>query len=477
MSLKKKTASALIWNLIDKVGTQIAYFITGIILADLLSVSDFGLVGMLSIFIFLSTIFIDGGFSSALIRKQNTTDRDYSTVFYLNMGVSILLYLILFFLAPWIAGYYNQPELVPVARVIFLSLIFNSAGIIQNALYAKMINFKVQTITNIISIVFSGGIALLMAWKGFGVWAIVYQTVSLSIIKAGLLWIVSSWRPRLVFDMECVKSLFGFSSYLLLSQLIGAVQSIYPMVLGRHFSVNAVGFYTQAQKMSDMAISTLNTPIQSALYPVLSSINDEQERLTNAFRKTVHFACFIAFLFLPMLAITARPFLLIILGEKWYNSIDFLQILSICGIFSIITSLVNNFLRVIGNSKGLFLVETVKAIIVFALLILTLPYGVYYVVLSQLISRFFICIFSMYYTALKTDYSFKMQLQDIIPYLILSVISTLIVLSLQLFTSNIWILFFVQNALYLIVYIGLSYTKENRILKDVIQIIKSKRNG
>lgn len=477
MSLKKKTASALIWNLIDKVGTQIAYFITGIILADLLSVSDFGLVGMLSIFIFLSTIFIDGGFSSALIRKQNTTDRDYSTVFYLNMGVSILLYLILFFLAPWIAGYYNQPELVPVSRVIFLSLIFNSAGIIQNALYAKMINFKVQTITNIISIVFSGGIALLMAWKGFGVWAIVYQTVSLSIIKAGLLWIVSSWRPRLVFDMECVKSLFGFSSYLLLSQLIGAVQSIYPMVLGRHFSVNAVGFYTQAQKMSDMAISTLNTPIQSALYPVLSSINDEQERLTNAFRKTVHFACFIAFLFLPMLAITARPFLLIILGEKWYNSIDFLQILSICGIFSIITSLVNNFLRVIGNSKGLFLVETVKAIIVFALLILTLPYGVYYVVLSQLISRFFICIFSMYYTALKTDYSFKMQLQDITPYLILSVISTLIVLSLQLFTSNIWILFFVQNALYLIVYIGLSYTKENRILKDVIQIIKSKRNG
>ncbi|MGL5920590.1 MAG: oligosaccharide flippase family protein, partial [Bacteroidales bacterium] len=197
MSLKKKTATALIWNLVDKVGTQIAYFITGIILADLLPVSDFGLVGMLSIFIFLSTIFIDGGFSSALIRKQNTKDSDYSTVFYLNLGVSILLYLILFFSAPWIASYYNHPELVPIARVIFLSLIFNSAGIIQNSLYAKLINFKVQAITNIISLIFSGGIALILAWKGFGAWAIVYQTVSLSLIKTGLLWIVSSWRPRL----------------------------------------------------------------------------------------------------------------------------------------------------------------------------------------------------------------------------------------------------------------------------------------
>lgn len=477
MSLKQKTTIALIWTLIDKVGTQIAYFITGVILADLLPVSDFGLVGMLSIFIFLSTIFIDGGFSSALIRKQNTTESDYSTVFYLNLGVSILLYLLLYFSAPWIAAYYKQPALIPIARVIFLSLIFNSAGIIQNALYAKSINFRIQTLTNIVSLIFSGGIALLLAWKGFGAWAIVYQTVSLSIIKTGLLWIVSSWRPRLVFDMECVKSLFGFSSYLLLSQLIGSVQSIYPMVLGRHFNVNAVGFYTQAQKMSDMAISTLNTPIQSALYPVLSSINEEPERLNNAFRKTIHFACFISFLFLPMLAITARPFLLIILGDKWSNSIVFLQILSICGIFSIITSLVNNFLRVIGNSKGLVFVETTKAIIVFALLMVTLPYGVFYVVLSQLISRFVICIFSMYYTARKTDYSMKMQIEDVMPYLVLSGITTLLVLSMELLTTNIWILFFVQNVLYVIIYLGLSYKKDNRILKDVIQLIKTKRNG
>lgn len=477
MSLKKKTATALIWNLVDKVGTQIAYFITGIILADLLPVSDFGLVGMLSIFIFLSTIFIDGGFSSALIRKQNTKDSDYSTVFYLNLGVSILLYLILFFSAPWIASYYNQPELVPIARVIFLSLIFNSAGIIQNSLYAKLINFKVQAITNIISLIFSGGIALILAWKGFGAWAIVYQTVSLSLIKTGLLWIVSSWRPRLVFDMECVKSLFGFSSYLLLSQLIGSVQSIYPMVLGRYFSVNAVGFYTQAQKMSDMAVSTLNSPIQSALYPVLSSINEEPERLNNAFRKTIHFACFISFLFLPMLAITARPFLLIILGEKWFNSIAFLQILCICGIFSIITSLVNNFLRVIGNSRGLVFVESVKAIIVFSLLLISIPYGVFYVVLSQLISRFVICAFSMYYTSRKTDYSLKAQMQDIFPYVVLSGVATIIVLSIGLITSDIWILFFLQNALYLIIYLGISYKKDNRILKDVIQLIKAKRNG
>lgn len=477
MSLKQKTTVALIWTLLDKVGTQIAYFITGIILADLLPVSDFGLIGMLSIFIFLSTIFIDGGFSSALIRKQDTSDSDYSTIFYLNMGISVLLYLILFFTAPWIASYYNQPALIPIARVIFLSLIFNSAGIIQTSIYAKSINFRIQAITNIISLIFSGGIALLLAWKGFGAWAIVYQTVSLSIIKTGLLWIVSSWRPRLVFDMDCVRSLFGFSSYLLLSQLIGAVQTIYPMVLGRHFSVNAVGFYTQAQKMSDMAVSTLNTPIQSALYPVLSSINNEAERLNNAFRKTIHFACFIAFLFLPMLAITARPFLLILLGDKWYNSIAFLQILSVCGIFSIITSLVNNFLRVIGNSKGLLYVETTKAVIVFALLMITLPFGVFYVVLSQLISRFLICVFSMYYTACKTDYKMRMQLDDIVPYLLLSSVAAAVSLSIQFFTDNLWILFFVQNGFYFIIYIGLSYKKDNRILRDVIELIKNKRNG
>ncbi|MGL5731315.1 MAG: oligosaccharide flippase family protein, partial [Bacteroidales bacterium] len=194
MTLKDQTISALIWTLVDKTGTQIAYFITGVIMADLLDVSDFGLIGMLSIFVLLTTIFIDGGFTSALIRYQDTDEDDYSTVFYVNMGMSILLYIILFLAAPLIAEYYNQPRLIPVSRVLFLSILFNSGGIIQNTIYAKSINFKVQTIANIVSLVLSGGIALLLAWKGYGVWAIVYQTVSVSILKTGLLWSVSKWR-------------------------------------------------------------------------------------------------------------------------------------------------------------------------------------------------------------------------------------------------------------------------------------------
>lgn len=474
MTLKDQTISALLWTLVDKVGTQIAYFITGVIMADLLDVSDFGLIGMLSIFVLLTTIFIDGGFTSALIRYQDTNEDDYSTVFYVNMGMSILLYALLYMSAPLIAEYYDQPRLIPVSRVLFLSILFNSGGIIQNTIYAKSINFKIQTIANIVSLVLSGGIALLLAWKGYGVWAIVYQTVSVSILKTGLLWSVSKWRPRLVFKISTIRRLFGFSSYLLLSQLVGIVQNMYSMMLGKHFSVTTVGYYTQAQKMSDMAISTINSPIQSSLFPVLSSINQEEDRLLNAFRKSMHFACFLSFLFLPMLAITSKPFILMFLRNKWFDSIVFLQILSICGILSIITALVNTFLRVEGKSKHLLFVETIKAVITFSVLIATIPYGAIAVVIGQLISRFLICLFSMYMTALKTNYSMIFQLKDIQSYIFIALASFLVCYPVSYVITNIYLLFLIQNVVYLIAFASLNYLNKNVIIADIIDLVKNK---
>ncbi|MGL5729778.1 MAG: oligosaccharide flippase family protein, partial [Bacteroidales bacterium] len=281
-------------------------------------------------------------------------------------------------------------------------------------------------------------------------------------------------RPRLVFKTATIKRLFGFSSYLLLSQLVGIVQNMYSMMLGKHFSVTAVGYYTQAQKMSDMAISTINSPIQSSLFPVLSSINREEDRLLNAFRKSMHFACFLSFLFLPMLAITSKPFILMFLRNKWFDSIVFLQILSICGILSIITALVNTFLRVEGKSKHLLFVETIKAVITFSVLIATIPYGAIAVVIGQLVSRFLICIFSMYMTALKTNYSMSGQMKDISSYVFIATLSFLICYPVSCIITNIYLLFLIQNAVYLVAFAALNYLNKNVIMADIIELMRNK---
>lgn len=476
MTLKKKTATALIWNLVDRLLSQFSYFVTGLILAKLLSVTDFGLVGALSLFVALSSIFIEGGFSSALIRKQDATEKDYSTIFYFNMLVSLSLYFLLYFLSPVIANFYDQPQLAPIGRVLFLSLIFNSAGLIQNTLLSKNINFKMQTFANVSSLILSGGITIFLAYKGYGVWALVYQTLSISIIKTGFLWIYSSWRPMLVFSTDSIRSMFGYSTNLLGSQFINTVfLNIYSLIIGRFFSVQELGFYAQAQKMSDMAISVLNNPVQTATFPIFSIIQDDTERLVNAFRKTMRFAMFLCFWFLPMLVLMSRPLILFLIGDKWADSVPFLQLLSFGGVFTILAALVNNYVRVCGKTDLLFRLEIAKLILALSILVLTIPYGAIVVVIGQAAAKIVIALMNMFFIGKKIKYSFSMQCKDIIPYSGIAIIAFAVSYAASFYlTSNI-LLILLQGTVYTLVYLGLAYKGNSVVMREMLNYLPFKK--
>ncbi|MGL4993647.1 MAG: lipopolysaccharide biosynthesis protein [Bacteroidales bacterium] len=473
MSLKQQTANALGWNLIDRIGTQVVYLITGIVLARLLSVSDFGLIGMLSIFVGLSTILVDGGFSSALIRKQGASEVDYNTVFYLNMGISLLLYSILYMSAPFIAEFYSQPQLVSLSRVLFLGIIINSAALIQSTLYTKQINFKVQVVTNALSLVIAGSSAIILAYKGAGPWALVSQTLILSICKTTALWIVSSWRPRLIFSIDSLKSILGYSSNLLGSQIVNSLfNNLYTLTIGRLFSVVEVGYYSQAQKMNDMATSVINNPIQAATFPIFSTIQDDPDRLLRAFRKTMRFAMFVTFLTLPMLLLVSRPFMLFLLGDKWIGSVPYLQLILVGSIFNLITALVNSFLRIPGRTDVLLRLEFAKVFISVVFLVLTIPYGALAVILGLVISRIIICIVNMYVSSRYIDYSFPMQTKDILPYVALSAISCVISWPISLILEGDLYLLVTQCSAYSIIFFSLAWLFNSKVLVDVISTLK-----
>ena len=278
-SLKQRTIGALLWNLLDRMGQQVLLFIVGVLVANILSVEDYALVGMLAIFSAIANIVLDSGFSAALIRKQDATETDYNSVFYFNIFISACLYLLLFACSPLIAGFFNQPLLTDLARVIFLALPFNSLSLIQTTLLNKQVSFKILTKINLIALTASGIGSLAMAYGGMGVWTLAWQPVILAFLRTVLLWFFNKWRPQLLFSISHIKELFGFSSNLLLAGLVNSIfTNIYSVAIGKLYPPVQLGYYSQGNKFSLMVISSVYSSLQTATYPIFSHIQNDKER-------------------------------------------------------------------------------------------------------------------------------------------------------------------------------------------------------
>ena len=295
-SLKQRTIGALLWNLLDRMGQQVLLFIVGVLVANILSVEDYALVGMLAIFSAIANIVLDSGFSAALIRKQDATETDYNSVFYLNIFISVCLYLLLFVCSPLIAGFFNQPLLTDLARVIFLALPFNSLSLIQTTLLNKQVSFKILTKINLIALTASGIGSLAMAYGGMGVWTLAWQPVILAFLRTVLLWFFNKWRPQLLFSISHIKELFGFSSNLLLAGLVNSIfTNIYSVAIGKLYPPVQLGYYSQGNKFSLMVISSVYSSLQTATYPIFSHIQNDKERSLRSYRKTIRFTAFLTF--------------------------------------------------------------------------------------------------------------------------------------------------------------------------------------
>ncbi|MDE6695503.1 MAG: lipopolysaccharide biosynthesis protein, partial [Muribaculaceae bacterium] len=327
-SLKNKTINGTVWSSLERFSVQGIQFIVMIIMARILTPADYGLVGMLAIFIAVSQSLIDSGFSQALIRKQDRSEIDNSTVFFFNIGVGIVLYFILFFLSPIIADFYNEPQLIPITRIVGLSLVFNSLVVVQRALLTVNLDFKTQAKASFAGALISGAVGITMAYTGFGVWAIVWQQISNLATITILLWILSHWNPILAYSWKSFKELFGFGSKLLASGLLDTIfKNLYLIVIGKFFRASDLGYYTRANQFTDFASSNITGIFQRVTYPVLCTIQNDDARLSDVYRRLLKTSAFIIFPLMMGLAAVAKPMVISFLTEKWLFSANLIQVL------------------------------------------------------------------------------------------------------------------------------------------------------
>lgn len=432
MTLKQKTVSGLLWSFIDNFINLGAQFVVGIVLARILFPREFGLIGMLTIFIAISQSFIDSGFSNALIRKKECTQTDYSTIFFFNLGVSLLCYILLFIFSSAISSFFGEPQLKALVQVLGIGLIINSFGIIQRTILTKSINFKLQTKVSFIASLGSGIIAISMALKGFGVWSLVALTLSRYAFTSTFLWVYTSWKPTLIFCKKSFNELFGFGSKLLLSGLIDtAYRNIYYLVIGKYFSAVELGLYTRADQFQSLPSSNLQTIIGRVSYPMLSSIQDDIPRLKEAYIKIIRSTMLITFILMLGMAAVAKPMIFTLIGDKWESTIIYLQLLCIVGMFYPLHSLNLNMLQVLGRSDLFLKLEIIKKILAVPIILIAILMGIKAMIIGMIILSFIAYYLNSYWSGKMIGYSIIQQIKDILPSFALAVFINAIVFSLN----------------------------------------------
>ena len=452
-SLKSKTIKGTSWSFIDSVAGQGITFLVGLVLARLLTPDEYGLIGIITIFISLFNSIVDSGFSSALVRKNDVTDKDYNTVFITNLIVSVILCIALLLCSPLIADFFNRPELTALTRVMSVVVIINAFAIIQRTILVKKVDFKTQTKVSLISSISSGAIGIVMALQGFDVWSLVGQQISRQLLNSVFLWVYAKWMPKFQFSVESFKELFGFGWKLLISSLIDTIwREIYQVVIGKCYSPAVLGQYTRAQQFGSIFSSNLTTVIQRVSYPVLSSIQDDKERLKAGYKKIIKTSMLITFVLMLGLAGIAEPMIIVLVGEQWLPAVPFLQIICFQMMLYPLHSLNLNMLQVQGRSDLFLKLEIIKKIIAVGPLLLGIFVNIYYMLIGSIITGFISYYLNAYYSGPALNYSIKEQLKDILPSFGVALLMAAIVYAISYISLSPFILLPLQ------IYVGIIIT-------------------
>jgi len=415
-SLKNKTVKGASWSFIDSIAGQGITFLVGLVLARLLTPEEYGLIGIITIFIAVFNSIVDSGFSNALIRKNDAKDIDYNTVFISNLVVSVMLFGVLFLCAPAISKFFDQPQLIPLLRVMGSIVIINAFAIIQRTIFVKKVDFKTQTKVSLISSIASGAVGIGMAVGGWGVWSLVGQQISRQFLNSAFLWLFSNWYPKLQFSFQSFKELFNFGWKLLVSGLIDTVwREIYQVVIGKWYAPATLGQYTRAQQFASICSSNLTTVVQRVSYPVLSSVQDDKERLKNGYKGIIKVTMLLTFTLMLGLAAVAKPMVLALIGEQWLPCVPFLQIICLQMMLYPLHSLNLNMLQVQGRSDLFLRLEIIKKIIAICPLLLGIYVNIYWMLAGSVVTGFISYYLNAYYSGPFLNYSIKEQVKDILP--------------------------------------------------------------
>lgn len=423
---KEKTLSGVKWNAIGRFSTQGVSFVISVLLARILSPSDYGVIGMIGIFLAISQTFIDSGFGSALIRKKDCTDTDYSTAFYFNVVVGIVCYLILFFCAPFIANFFDTPILKDIVRVLSINLFLGSLTIVQGAQLTAAVDFKSQAKIGLAATVVSGCVGLIMAYSGYGVWSLVYQSVSSSVVRTLLLWIVTKWRPLRTFSKQSFKYLFGFGSKILSASLLHTIYSnLTTILIGKFYTPKDLGYYSRGESLAQLPSSNITGILSSVTYPILSKLQDDDERLIQVYRKYIRITSMVIFFGMFLMAALAEPLITTLFTDKWENSIIYLQIFCFTYMFDHICSLNLNILYVKGRSDLVLRLEVIKKTISISMIVAAIPFGVLAICISRTLYTQIAVIINTYYTGKLFGLGYVSQVKDFFKYLLFSFFAVL----------------------------------------------------
>ncbi len=471
--LKGKTTRALVWSSADKVGQQLFYVVAGIILARQLSPEDYGKVGVLAIFIALAGILIDSGFTSALIRKKDATEADYSTVFYLNITISVLLYGVLYMVAPYLSVFFQVPDLTAICRVLFLVIPLNAFSLIQQTLLFKAFRLSVTTRVNLWALGIASLIAVAMAYAGMGVWSLVAQTLGLAFFRALFFWLFNDWRPRWIFRMASLREFFGYSSNLVLSGIINNVfNKIYPIIIGKYYGMTQTGYYTQAEKYQDIASSLIGNIFRTVAFPLFSTVQDDSERLYRICRKNVRAIAFFIFPLMMLMIVVSYPFFLLVLKEQWLPSVPYFRLLCLSGMCTPFIILFYDLFNSLGRSRLNLQLEIGKKTYLFVGIALLyscsitalIGWWISYSILSLVVGIFFASRF--------VRYGFMVYLTDIFPYFLLAFFTAIFsVVVYLLLPTDVWRLCVVP-VVYGCIYLGGAALLKLEMWKEVLSMLK-----
>lgn len=474
-SLKDKTVKGVIWSAVDRFSAQGIQFVFSILIARLLVPEDYGVVAMLGIFMAVSQTFIDSGFGAALIRKVDRTEEDFSTVFYFNIIVATVFYFVLFFAAPAIANFYNTPLLESITKVVALNLIIGSLSGIHNAKLSIAIDFKSRAKISIVSTILTGAVGLWMAYNGYGVWALVVQNLFSSAIRTVLLWVIVKWYPKLVFSWKSFKELFSFGSKLLASALLDTLyNNIYTLVIGKVFSPTTLGVYSKANALAQFPSSNITSVLQGVTFPVLSTIQNEEERLADAYKRFLKIAAFVVFPLMIGLSAVADPFIRLVLTDKWEGAIYLLQIMCFWIMWYPIHAINLNILQVKGRSDYFLKLEIIKKIQGVIVLCITVPMGIVAMCYGSLISSIISLVWNTHYTKKLIGYGFGDQMKDLLPIIVHALVMGLIVAIVVHFLPTLWLKLIIGVLAGMIYYIAGAYVMRFPEINELLIILKIK---
>ncbi|MCV9928330.1 lipopolysaccharide biosynthesis protein [Flavobacterium sp. LS1R49] len=471
ISLKAIATKGIIWSAVDKFAVQIGQFLVSIVLARILLPEDFGLIGMLAIFIALSQTFIESGLGVGLIQRQDRTNIDFSTVFVFNLLVCSFFYILLFFSAPYISTFFNQPQLIDLVRILGLSLFLNAFAIVQRTKLTIAIDFKSIAKSNVVGMITGGLGGVIAAINGYGVWSLVVQMLIGSFFSSMSLWFLSNWTPSIAFSKKSFKSLFGYSSKILIAGLYAQLlNNVYNICLGKFYPTASLGYYTRAKSFADLSAGTIVSIIQQATFPVLAAVQNDKEKLVSIYSRMIRMSAFLIIPLMTLIALLAKPIVILLLTEKWISLIPLLQWMVFARIFLPMSAINMNLLNAVGRSDLFLKVDLSKLPLTILAIIITIPLGVKAIIIGHVVTSAISFIINAYLPGKFYGYGALNQLKDMLSFFLAALGMAISVFVIFCFIDNLILQLFLGFVTGLITYLVICWMLKLEELKEVWEL-------